>query len=160
MATTFGNECFANNDLLQSVSLPRGATFGIESFEGNSALTSIYMPMLTTMGDDAFWDIAYATTMELGATIPTGINNLTFSTYAPQTYGSVVRVPINQVSAYDDADGISGDGLWYGWTIEGVAPAPAANPQTGDSSVYPPYKLGAALVLVGIMANRKKKAMA
>ncbi len=147
-ALVFGRNAINGNDTLQSVSLPVVTTFGIRAFQNSDALTSVYMPMLTTMGNFAFNGSTNLVTIELDATTPAGVGPTTFAAYNPSAFNSIVRVPINQVDDYDAADGIPDDDMWYGWTIQGIVPAPVSNPQTGDLGLYIPYNL-----IIGLLAG-------
>ncbi len=139
-AFDFGVRSLSGNTSLTSVSLPAAAVFDIRVFQNNDSLTSAYIPYLNEMGDFAFNGVPNAITMQLDSTPPTTVGWTTFAAYNPAAMGAIVRVPINQVDDYDAADGVDGDGMWYGWRIVGIVPSePSVNPWTGDNSVYIPW---------------------
>jgi len=137
-ATTFGNRAFGNCTAIESISLPRATTFGDESFFSCNLLASVSLPSVTTMGDGTFVSCPLPIELTLGNSLPT-VDSNTFNTYTFPA-GARALVPEAAYNFYDndpqDTSGANNDNTWFDWSLVAiVAPEPATNPQTGDSSI-------------------------
>ncbi|MEX1376162.1 MAG: leucine-rich repeat domain-containing protein [Eubacteriales bacterium] len=156
LAQQFGDQCFQDCDSLASVSLPNATTFGNATFWGCTSLTSISLPSadsflavtfgnctslssvslpsITSMGPGTFSGCSQAIVLTLPTSVPTTDVNV-FGGYTMNA-ASRVRIPEVSFNAYDnhalDVTGASGDGLWFGWTLDRIAAGAVANPPTGD----------------------------
>jgi uncharacterized repeat protein (TIGR02543 family) len=157
LATNFGDYAFGWCYKLDNISLPSSIEFGNYAFVECHALTNANLPVTISMGDNAFYHCASLTTvnlpsvtsfgnaafnlidstvsMTLGNTIPTA-GSSTFSAYNPKSKSALVKVPLAQMTAYDEADGNPGDGMWWGWTLqERVSTYTVSFDSNGGSSV-------------------------
>ena len=153
-AKTFGDGAFYSCPALTTASLPLAETFGVSAFAYCYAIETVILPAATTFGNSAFWDCDGPISLTLGSTLPPATAS-TFGT-VPVDTDSTVYVPLAAQSAYlAVADGDTTDGLWWGWTVQGIV----ENPDTGDSGYTWIYIAALALLLgfAGVFAFMKSK---
>ena len=115
--TELGDDAFEYCDNLTTVDLPSLTSVGTWFCEECPNLTTVNLPNVTTIDDDMFYDGTSQIYMKLG-TNPPSITVDTFEYYFPEDNESVIIVPVNSISDYDNSDG-NADDKWYGWIIEG-----------------------------------------
>lgn len=132
-ATTFANASFAECISLTSISLPSADSFLAVTFANCTSLSSVSLPSVTSIGPGTFAGCSQSIVLTLPTSVPITDAN-TFSGYTMNA-ASRVRIPEVSYNAYDnygpDIAGASGDGLWFGWTLDRIT-SPVVNPSTGD----------------------------
>jgi len=178
-ATTFGNRAFSFCPVLNYVSLPKATDFGYLPFDDCFLLTTVKLPKATIFGFGAFADCTSLSIVELPKATTFGtvtfegcaaLNSLTLGSTVPTvaSWGlgftpGTLNIPASAVSAYDANQqtwvpaGTTKDGLWEGWTLNGIGSI-VANPQTGYRLNYTwMYILFGIAIVSGLGLIIKKK---